>query len=132
MEAKIKHLEFIQATITRMSKNSFLLKGWSITIAAGLLALGSDNLSCELLLLAYLLTLLFWMLDAYYLLQERLFISLYNDVRKKGEKDINFSMHTKEFCGKQNTYSNSFLSTTLLIFYGGLMIVILLAEILIK
>ena len=36
MEAKLKHLEFIQTVITRMATNSFLFEGWAITIAAGL------------------------------------------------------------------------------------------------
>jgi hypothetical protein len=37
---KEKHLELIQAVISRMAGNSFLLKGWSVTLAAALLALG--------------------------------------------------------------------------------------------
>ena len=27
---KVKHLEFIQNSITRMNQNSFLLKGWMV------------------------------------------------------------------------------------------------------
>jgi transposase len=34
LEAKLKHLEFIQTVITRLATNSFLFKGWAITIAA--------------------------------------------------------------------------------------------------
>ncbi len=34
-----KHLEFLQAVITRMAGNSFLIKGWSVTLVAALLAL---------------------------------------------------------------------------------------------
>jgi hypothetical protein len=131
MEAKHKHLEFIQNTITRMTKNSFLLKGWSITITAGLFAL-NNNLSSDILLISYLLTLFFWLLDAYYLLQERLFIELYNNVRKKNENDIDFSMHTKEFCGEERTFPRTFLSITTIVFYGGLMAVILLGMLIIK
>jgi hypothetical protein len=36
MEAKHKHLDFIQLTITRMAANSFLLKGWCVTLIAAL------------------------------------------------------------------------------------------------
>ena len=35
---KIKHLEFIQSTITRMNQNSFQIKGWMITLVSALLA----------------------------------------------------------------------------------------------
>ena len=39
MEKKLKHLEFIQKTIERMAKNSFLLKGWSLTLTTALIAI---------------------------------------------------------------------------------------------
>jgi hypothetical protein len=38
MESKLKHLEFIQAAISRMAANSSLFKGWAVTIAAALSA----------------------------------------------------------------------------------------------
>ena len=37
MEAdKIKHIEFIQDTITRMNVNSFQIKSWNVTILSAL------------------------------------------------------------------------------------------------
>lgn len=51
MEAKLKHLEFIQAAIGRMASNSFLFKGWTITIAAGLSAFGAADTKKALLTL---------------------------------------------------------------------------------
>ena len=36
MESKLKHLEMIQAVINRMASNSFVFKGWSVSIIAGL------------------------------------------------------------------------------------------------
>jgi len=36
MEAKLKHLEMIQDVIKRMASNSFLLKGWSLTLVVAL------------------------------------------------------------------------------------------------
>ena len=38
---KLKHLEFIQGIITRMANNSFMLKGWAVTLVAGIFALSS-------------------------------------------------------------------------------------------
>ena len=43
MENKIKHLEFIQSTITRMNQNSFQIKGWMITLVSALLALYASS-----------------------------------------------------------------------------------------
>ena len=39
MENKRKHLEFIQGAITRMASNLFFLRGWTISLVAGLFAL---------------------------------------------------------------------------------------------
>jgi hypothetical protein len=40
---RIKHLEFIQATIVRLASNSFLLKGWTVTLVAALFALAAKE-----------------------------------------------------------------------------------------
>ena len=44
MEAKIKYLEMIQNVINRMAKNSFLLKGWSITLLTGIITLLNNKI----------------------------------------------------------------------------------------
>lgn len=43
MEKKLKHLEMIQAVINRMANNSFMLKGWTVTLVAGIFALASKD-----------------------------------------------------------------------------------------
>jgi len=64
------------------------------------------------------LTLVFWILDGYFLSQERLFRDLYNHVRKLKEEEIDFSMDTREYQKlKKNTLIYSIFSPTLLIFY---------------
>ena len=78
----IKHLEFIQSNITRMAANSFLLKGWNVTITAGLFALAAKDANTAYVVIALFTGLSFWGLDAYYLRQERLFRRLYDEVRK--------------------------------------------------
>jgi hypothetical protein len=92
MEAKLKHLEFIQAAISRMATNSFLFKGWAITIAAGLSAFGTVNTKAGLLAIALISTVLFWGLDGYYLWLERGFVKLHKEVASKDEAEIDFSM----------------------------------------
>jgi len=67
MEAKLKHLEFIQAAIGRMATNSSLFKGWAVTIAAGLAAFVTVNTKAVVLVIALISTLMFWGLDGYYL-----------------------------------------------------------------
>jgi hypothetical protein len=79
-ESELKHLEFIQNVIERQARNSFLLKGWSVTLIAAILALAVRNPSVSLLLIASFLALVFWGLDAFYLGQERNFRDMYKDV----------------------------------------------------
>jgi hypothetical protein len=51
-EAWLKHLEFIQNIVTRMARNSFLLKGWSLTLVAAIFALSINTPSVLLGLVA--------------------------------------------------------------------------------
>ncbi len=126
MEAKIKHLEFIQTTISRMSQNSFFLKGWAVTVVAGLLAFSFKELNWKYSLISVVAMFFFWLADSYYLSRERLFIKLYDVVRTKAENEIDFTMDTKNFDGRAVWPKGAF-STTMNVFYGGLVIVHLLA-----
>ncbi len=93
MESKLKHLEMIQVVINRMASNSFVFKGWSITIVAGLTSFATSEAKPYLLLVSAIATVLFWAVDAYYLMMERAFRDLYKIVAKKDPKEINFLMN---------------------------------------
>ena len=123
MENKRKHLEFIQGVITRMAGNLFFLRGWTITLIAALLALFIKDTNSEYAIYFLLIFILvFWILDGYFLSQERLFRALYNHVRKLGAEKIDFSMDTSEFKKyKENTLIYAMFSSTLLVFYLPLM-----------
>jgi len=122
MENKQKHLEFIQGAINRMAGNLFFLRGWTITLITGLFALSAKDASQNYILIAYFLIIIFWILDGYFLSQERLFRALYDQVRMFDEKDINFSMNTNEFKkDKKNRWLQSMFSITLLVFYLSLL-----------
>ena len=92
LERKLKHLEFIQAAISRMATNSFLFKGWAITIAAAISAFATIETKAVLLVIALISTIMFWALDGYYLWLERGFARLHNEVSLKSEEEIDFSM----------------------------------------
>ena len=126
MEKKLKHLEFIQIIINRMANNSFLLKGWSVTLLTALFAVGIKELNYLYLVLGCVPVLIFWLLDGFFLWKERLFKDLYDEVRIKEDNQIDFSMDTKELCKGKSTWVRSIFSTTLLIFYLSLLVIILL------
>jgi len=125
MEKKLKHLEFIQIIINRMANNSFLLKGWSVTLLTALFAVGIKELNYLYLVLGCVPVLIFWLLDGFFLWKERLFKDLYDEVRIKEDNQIDFSMDTKELCKGKSTWVRSIFSTTLLIFYLSLLVIIL-------
>ena len=119
MENKIRHLEMIQGVISRMASNSFLLKGWAVTLVAGIFALSAKDTDKLYFILAYVPIIVFWGLDAYYLLQERLYRSLYERVMGTDEKAIDFSLKatTSEFDSNKNCYCCCLFSKTELGFY---------------
>ncbi len=116
---KLKHLEFIQNVIIRMNTNSFQIKGWAITLVSATLALyASTKIDC-FILIGIFPTLIFWFLDAYYLMQERKFRGLYNDVAGVSEKPLelkpfamNIKLYTKAI-NKKYCYCDVFWSTTI-------------------
>jgi hypothetical protein len=119
MDTQLKHLDLIQGVINRMSGNTFALKGWAVTLVAALFALSGKETDKLYFLITYVPIFMFWGLDAYYLLQGRLFRSLYDKVRGLEEAEIDFNMDTSlpEFKTKKNPYLNCFISATELWFY---------------
>ena len=132
MENKIKHLEFIQSTITRMNQNSFQIKGWLITLVSALLALYASSERVVYILIAIVPAVVFWFLDAYYLQQERRFRGVYNDVAGLSPDDsrINvreFEMPIQKYqCGKY-CYFNVLFSKTIFPLYGIVIVGLVIA-----
>ena len=117
-EVKIRHLEMIQAVINRMANNSFMLKGWAITLVAGVFALSAKDANQIFFLVAYIPIVLFWFLDSYYLQLERKFKLLYNTIRNQEEPDFTFSITAPPSCESDKTeYHQSLFSSTEFWFY---------------
>lgn len=127
MESKLQHLAFIQSVIERLSGNSFLLKGWSVTLIAALFALAAKDTNKQYILLAYFPIIAFWLLNGYFLSQERRYRALYDQVRVLPPKSIDFSMDTSKFNVGRNTWVQASLSGVLLTFYLTLAASVLIA-----
>lgn len=130
MNAKLKHLEFIQNAINRMANNSFIIKGWCITLAVALIALleKKDINKCYIVF-SFLPLLFFWFLDAFFLKTERQYRRLYAEVSKKDKKEIDFSMDITLY---KECYVEALFSRTLLPFYLSLMGIVLVIIFMIK
>ena len=126
---KTAHLQMIQGVINRMAGNSFLLKGWSVTLIAALFALAAAATKVWFVYLAYFPAIAFWVLDGYFLHQERLFRGLYDHVRGLEEDQVDYSMDTSRLGTINSSWAKAALSSTLLIFHGaaiGMILVVMI------
>ena len=70
----LKEIDLIQSCINRMAQNSFIVKGWTISLVAVVLALLPDIVNIKLLCaLCVVFCICFWYLDAFFLKTERLY-----------------------------------------------------------
>lgn len=77
-----------------------MLKGWNVVMVSAIFALTVNNPKAQLVFLAYLPAFVFWLLDGYFLRQERLFRKLYDKVRETDKDTIDFSMDTAPVMGQ--------------------------------
>lgn len=114
----MKHLELIQGVIHRLAGNSFSLKRWSVLILTAFVILlarepHSHNHWFILIPLAAL-----WLLDGYYLAQERLYRGLYDQVREPETGDMAFSLRPEASVDLRLWFS-AIVSCTVWPLYGG-------------
>ena len=119
---RIKHLEFIQATIIRFGNSSFLIKGWAFTVTAAFFAVQANKLTVALGLVALVPVFAFWALDGYFLWQERLYRRLYDDVRGPASAVEPMSMNTAGYRSLTSWWAAA-RSVTLVLAYGGLAVI---------
>lgn len=118
-EARIKHLEFIQSIISRLATDSFLSKGWALTVAGALDGFAVNHLNPWISLVGLLPVSVFWILDTYFLRAERLFRCLYEAARKPDSSVELFSMDYTPFRNdKRVLWRKVVFSQTLSLFYG--------------
>lgn len=129
-ESWLKHLEFAQNVITRMAQNSYLLKGWTVTLVAATFALSLSVTSAWLLAIALLPVVAFSLLDAYYLQQERLFRHLYDHVRRNPEEVESFTLNPTPYKGQGRDKIKSIMkSSSIAPFYGPILLLVVLATV---
>ncbi len=59
VENKIKYLELVQSIISRMANNSFMLKGWAVTLISGIFVLSGKDTDELYFLVAYIPIIIF-------------------------------------------------------------------------
>jgi len=122
-EYMLKEIEIIQDIIKRMASNSFMMKGWAVTLVVVTLLLQGSKYQVWI---AFIPLLVFWFLDAYFLWQERMYRKLYDWVRNNRLKTDEFLFDMNAYRFKDNVQSKcrTMFSITLGWFYGLMAILI--------
>lgn len=126
-ETKSKHIDIIQSTISRMAQNSFMIKGWTITILVGLFVFLQNNKFKNDIFIYLIPIIFFWLLDSYYLWQERLFRKLYNDIIDNLTEESDLSMNIIPYKNTVKFYSSLWSPSEIMIYLPLLLIILLLS-----
>lgn len=116
----------IQAVVSRLANNSFLMKGWALTIAGAFFGFSVSQSRAELAMISLLPTVCFWALDAYFLRCERLFRHLFAKVRTQdGSVEPFFMNATSGTFAKGapktvGSWRSAIFRPTLSVFYGAI------------
>lgn len=121
-EELFKEIDLIQNCINRMSQNSFLIKGWALTIFAGVTAFTKgENFSNPVILICTTIIpfVCFWILDTFFLRTEKKYRKMYEDMlTKRKENNTEGQFELKPHNIKVDCYLKVMTSTTLVLFYG--------------
>lgn len=125
-----KEIDLIQNVMQRMANTSFLIKGWTITLVA---IIFSARTNLDALPLVIIPIILFWILDAYFLHQDRLYRHLYEwtIAHRMHTTDYLFSLNTTRFKSEVGSHWNVMFSFTLFLFYGATLVLATFGNILI-
>jgi len=120
-EFMIEELKIVQDIIKRLALNSFLIKGWTITLVVATLLLKGNKFQS---LLAFIPIIVFWYLDAYFLWLERLYRRLYDWIRtnRLTTEEYLFDMNYRRFIKDEQSRIRIMFSLTLGWFYGSIFV----------
>lgn len=104
-----------------MNSNSIMIKGWCVTLVAALFALGAKDSNVNFAIIAYIVIPTFWVLDGFFIIREKHFRNLYNQVRLKDEEEIDYSMMPKPL-NIGDWIADGIATYTLVPFYGVMLI----------
>jgi len=117
-----KEIDLIQNCISRMAQNSFLIKGWALTVVTVVLALMEKNIDPIYLCLVLFIPLMaFWYLDAFFLQTERMYQKMYEWVlssRPKNDFSQLYDLNPQRFKDQVGSKCAVMWSITLRVFYG--------------
>lgn len=122
-EMRMRHLEFIQNALSRMSDNSARLKGHCLSLVGAIVGLAAALSKDQIVIYTVPIVVGFSILDAYYLALERGFRSHYDYVRHQKLEDFpDFGIAPKH----RQSSLKAFFSLSVFGFYGAVAVVMTL------
>ena len=125
-----KEIDLIQNCISRMANNSFLLKGWAISIIAVVIAISdARNNPFFLFCCIWVPLICFWYLDAFFLHAEKMYRKMYEWVlreRPKNNVEYLYDLNPHRFEKGVDGFCKVMFSKTLCVFYGIPLLIITL------
>ena len=117
-----KEIDLIQGCINRMAQNSFMLKGWALTIFAGVTAFTKgENFSDPITLVCTTIIpfVCFWIRDTFFLRTKKKYRKMYEDMltkRKINNTEGQYELNPKTI--KVDCFLKVMFSITMVFFYG--------------
>lgn len=116
-----KEIDLVQKCISRMANNSFLIKGWWISLYAIVFAILQEKVTTPAgIMQLTVMAVLLWTLDARYLQMERKYRERYNELiseRTQGSNNHLYGLDIGRFNGKALSLPYVMFSSTLWPFY---------------
>jgi len=126
-----KEIDLIQGVINRMASNSFLLKGWTVTIIVAVLALTKDTIVTNDITYFALILLIplcvFWYLDAFFLHKEKCYRELYKWVieNRATSEEYKYDLNYKRFEDNVDSVLKIMRTSTIGVFYGIIALILI-------
>ncbi|SDD70195.1 hypothetical protein [Sporomusa acidovorans] len=127
-KALVEEIKIIQDIIKRMNGNSFMIKGWTLTLVVATLLFKVDAKMANQVPIVFIPIILFWFLDAYYLQQERTFREMNRWIannRLETEEHL-FDFSPERFKNNVPNLIEMTKSETVFLFYGSVSILVLI------
>ncbi len=116
-----KEIDLIQDCIKRMANNSFLIKGWTVSLIAVVLALAKDKIDFIYICLILLVPVLgFWYLDTFFLRTEKMYRKMYEWVitNRLTSEERMYDLNPKNYESDVESTFKVMFSKTLRVFFG--------------
>ncbi len=128
-EEFFQEIKIVQNIIDRMARNSFMLKGWAVTLVVVSFLVEGQKIHYAI---AFLPSLVFWALDAYFLRLESCYKELHKWLIKNrpSNRDKMFDMDARgRFQKDVDGICTIMLTPSLLLFYGTIMVMVLILNV---